>query len=52
MVFKLGHSGKPIKIPLQFRNMVLEKDGDQLDPYYKATGKKGTSCIQWNEGRL
>jgi hypothetical protein len=27
-----GHSGKPIKIPLQFRTVVLEKDGDQLDP--------------------
>jgi hypothetical protein len=42
MVFKLGHYGKPIKIPLQFRNVVLAKDGDQLDPscekkYYKAT---------------
>jgi hypothetical protein len=31
MVLKLGHSGNPIKMPLHFRNVVLEKDGDQLD---------------------
>jgi hypothetical protein len=32
MVLKLGHSGNPIKMSLHFRNVVLEKDGDQLDP--------------------